>query len=311
MNHMINADELEAVFNEKLSTELKEKINNYKLTYASVDNEERDRYLLKIIEVLLHDDLVEAGVHRLLDWEKGWGENRDQYDKNANFESLMPKYFGKYGLIRWKQQLVKPVSYNFDYYILAVILDWIFEKYRIFEFDNIYEFGCGTGHNLFRIREFNKHAKLWGLDWATSSQEIIEKYAIEQRDMNLFAQRFDFFNPNFEFRIQPNSLIYTVESIEQIGNQYELFVQYLLDQQPMLCIHIEPISELLDSTNLLDYLSIKYIEKRKYLSGYYDYLLKLEKMGNLKILQAQRTYVGSLFVEGYSVIAWSPIEVNQ
>jgi hypothetical protein len=32
------------------------------------------------------------------------------------------------------------------------LLDWVFEKY-ITNVDSVYEFGCGTGHNLLRVRD--------------------------------------------------------------------------------------------------------------------------------------------------------------
>ena len=74
-----------------------------------------------------------------------------------------------------------------------------------------------------------------------------------------------------------------------------------------MCIHIEPIEELLDKNILLDYLSIKYFEKRNYLSGFLSGLKKLEKQNKIKILKADRNNIGSLFIEGYSIIVWQPI----
>jgi hypothetical protein len=144
------------------------------------------------------------------------------------------------------------------------------------------------------------------LDWAASSQKIIRRLARNGVDRNIFAHRFDFFDPDNSFNLEKNSIVYTSASIEQTGTQYKRFLEYLLRQRPALCIHIEPIAELLDENHLLDYLSIQYFKKRKYLSGYLDHLRKLEKQGQIKIHRAQRTYIGSLFIEGYSVIVWSP-----
>ena len=59
--------------------------------------------------------------------------------------------------------------------------------------------------------------------------------------------------------------------------------------------------------NLVDYLSILYFKKRNYLSGFLLKLRELEEAGKIKIHMAKRTFIGSLYIEGYSVIAWSPV----
>ena len=67
------------------------------------------------------------------------------------------------------------------------------------------------------------------------------------------------------------------------------------------------MAEPLDDKNLLQFLSIKYFQKRKYLKDYITKLRVLEKSGVIKIHDQRKTGFGSLFIEGYSVIAWSPI----
>ena len=99
----------------------------------------------------------------------------------------------------------------------------------------------------------------------------------------------------------------TVAALEQTGTRYERFLRYLIKQKPKIVIHIEPIPELLDPDNLIDYLSIKYMEKRKYLSGYLTHLKELEKQGKIKILEARRSGIGSQYIDGYSIIAWRPL----
>ena len=62
--------------------------------------------------------------------------------------------------------------------------------------------------------------------------------------------------------------------------------------------------EYLDSNNLIDYLSIKYFDKRNYLNGLRNHLFSLQNEGKIEIIQDQRSYIGSMFVDGYSIIAW-------
>jgi len=84
-------------------------------------------------------------------------------------------------------------------------------------------------------------------------------------------------------------------------------LRYLLRNKPSVVVHIEPIPELLDPTNLLDYLSIRYMQKRKYLTGYLDTLRVMEQRGLIKIMEARRSGIGSMFIDGYSIIVWKPL----
>ena len=288
-----------------LSSFVKKKINEYKFVYSDTTSGERDSVIKKIVTTLLDPFLVYSGKHRLIQWEKGWGQNLGEF-VGGKRGAVIPHYFGKYPVVRINQKWIKPVSNNFEYNMLGIILDWLFDKYAKTA-EAVYEFGCGTGHNLFRLREINNEAKLYGLDWATSSQKLIQKYAREKKDERLFAEKFDFFKPNKKFKLDNNAIIYTIAALEQVGNKHGAFINYLLAQKPKLCIHVEPIAELLDENNLLDYFSIEYFKKRKYLNGFLSSLREFEKAGKIKIERTQRTYIGSFFIEGYSVVVWKPI----
>lgn len=305
--HILTPPDFESLFGEPLSSCVKDRIKKYDLRYLGVTPEERDSCVKKIVSILLSEDLMYSGEHRHEQWEKGWGQNLDELSKTSASDAIMPRYFGKYEINRLRQKFIRPVSENFEYNMLGVILDWLFDKY-LKDYKHIYEFGCGTGHNLVRLRSFNTDAYLWGLDWAESSQTMINKYALFNSDKKLFAHKFDYFNPDFSFKFKKDSAIYTVASLEQIGTKYHPFVDYVLENKPSICIHVEPVEELLDEGNLLDYLSIRYFKKRKYLSGYLTYLKDLESKGKVKIIKAQRNYVGSFFIEGYSVVIWAPEE---
>ena len=74
-----------------------------------------------------------------------------------------------------------------------------------------------------------------------------------------------------------------------------------------LVVHVEPIGELLDQNNLMDYLSLEYFKKRNYLSGYLTRLQELESRRKIQVIKAQRSHMGSFFIDGYSIIVWRPI----
>ncbi len=301
----VNYENIEKLWNEKLSDYVRKKITHYKLVYSPLSKEEEEQVYIKIINTLLDPFMVYSGPHRLKQWEKGWGQNLSALKKAGATDAIFPHYHGKYTVNRLGQNFVKGVSPNYERNMLYVILDYVFDKY-LRNFKNIYEFGCGTGHNLLKLREVNQSANLFGLDWAKSSQKIIQKMADSGLVQNIKGYNFDFFKPDKKIRLAPRSAIYTVAALEQVGANYKTFVSYLLRNKPALCIHIEPIAELLDENRLIDNLSIKYFRKRNYLNGYLEYLRKLQKENWVEILETKRTYIGSLFIEGYSIVIWKP-----
>ena len=253
--------------------------------YKSLTKQEEDKVIIEIIETLLDPSLPFSGEHRRKQWEKGWSENLKSGDTT-------PRYFGKYPVTRFNGEFVTGQD---EQQSLYSILEDLAEKYLL-HYDTICEFGCGTGHNLLHLKDVDSDIRYIGLDWSQSSNKLV-------RSLGMEGYQFDYFKPKF---IMPeNSAVLTVASLEQVGKKFKTFVKYLLQVKPRVVVHIEPIPELLDKTILIDYLSIKYMAKRKYLTGYLDYLRLLEKNGYIKILEARRSGIGSKFIDGYSIIVWT------
>ena len=156
------------------------------------------------------------------------------------------------------------------------------------------------------MHEFNNQLNLNGTDWAVSSQKIIGEIN-KELGTNINGINLNFFKPDYSIDIPENSGIYTIASLEQIGENYVELVDFILEKKPSICVHMETIDELLDDNVLMDSLSIKYFRKRNYLNGYLPYLEQLESQGKIKILNKQRIYSGSYFVEGHSLIVWKPL----
>jgi hypothetical protein len=194
-----------------------------------------------------------------------------------------------------------PLVDNFDYKIHICLVDAVLQHY-LQNVENIFEFGCGPAYHLIRLNEFNKNVKLNGCDWTISSQNIINEIN-SLLDLNINGINFNFFKPDYNIDIPKNSGIYTIAALEQIGENFKEFVDFLLFKNPEICIHMEPIDELLDN-NLIDTLSKKYFRKRNYLKGFLPYLEKLETENKIEIITKQRTYSGSYFIEGHSLIVW-------
>ena len=263
--------------------------------YEELTAKERDMYILEVVKLLLSDDLVAAGEHRLPEWEAGW-------TKALKDMQLIPLYHGKHKLLHWKQRIVRPLVPDLDYYIHCQIVDWAIRKYLSHK-DAIFDFGCGTADHLRRARLYT-NARLVGLDWAKASQDIISEIG------GIEGRNFDLYEPDYSLDFPPNSGVLTVAALEQVGERFEPFLQFLLEKRPAICVHIEPIDELMDQDNLIDMLSVWYCHKRNYLRGFLTRLRQLRDEGKVDIHLERRTYTGSYFIEGHSLVVWSPKEAR-
>ena len=106
---------------------------------------------------------------------------------------LIPKYFKDNAPARLNLEYIMPVSEHFVFSYTHVYRTWIFQKYFA-EVDNIYEFGCGPAYHLAYLAQLYPGKRLFGLDWAISSQEIIGHLA-QHFGWKIAGQHFDFFNP--------------------------------------------------------------------------------------------------------------------
>ena len=301
----ITVNDFERVFGEPVSDFLRSKIKALEFAYQEIPQSERDLLFLTVMKELQNSAVKKSGAHRIGDWQAGWGANRDEFNETCSYESLIPKYFGKFPYVRWCQDFIKPVNKDFEYNMAQVLQYWIFEKH-FSELDNIYEFGCGTGHNLFRAEEVNPTASITGLDWADSSQKVIEDIN-RVYGRNFGCHNFDFFNIDEDYKLGQNSGVYTFAALEQVGESHEDFLNYLIQQNPKICVHIEPIGEMLNpENNFIDFLSVEYFKKRNYLDGFVRTLKDLQAHNKIEIISQQRSYIGSFFVDGYSIVIWRP-----
>ncbi|MES2139036.1 MAG: class I SAM-dependent methyltransferase [Bacteroidota bacterium] len=307
---IITADEIEEVLQTKLSDVLRQRCEKASLIYEEISDIDRDNYIREVVDTLLKvyadADTRPAGEHRIAEWEKGWGENLDAIKKGKNVIDLIPKYYGKRKLVRWRQRIIRPLISDFDYKILSIIVDWVVESF----FQNattIFEFGCGPAYHLLRARQYNPDAQLVGLDWTKASQEIIQQVKESGIETKIEGKNFNFFTPDYSINVPRKSGFLTVAALEQIGDNFNPFLDFIMNKKPSICVHLEPIDELLDQNNLIDRLSTQYFRKRNYLNGFLPRLRQLQEEGKIKIVTEQRTYSGSFFIEGHSLIVWYPL----
>lgn len=273
--------------------------------YCKLEGEERDQIIMRVLKHIDSEELPVAGQKRRSDWKTGWGENLQEFiDSGFDVQKLVPKYFKKNVPVRLNRDYIMPVDEDFVLNVTKVFRSWLFQQY-FQEVESIYEFGCGSGFHLAFLSSLYPEKRLYGFDWVEPSQEIIRLLA-ERYGWSIRGDKFDFFHPNESLRIESNSAVFTFGALEQIGKNHEPFLNFLLRQSPELCVNIEGINELYEEQNLLDYLSLKYHKRRKYLEGYLTRLRELEKERKVEIIKVHHQLFGNLFDDPHSYVVWKP-----
>jgi len=282
-------------------------IQNGDFRYRLVEGNNRDQLIIQVLERIFSSKLIQAGEERKNDWERGWRENLDEFlASNYDLEKLIPKYFKKNVPARLNLEYIMPLSPDFVFAYMHVYRTWIFRKY-LKDVDTVYEFGCGPAYHLTYLAGLFPGKKLFGLDWATSSQEIITHVA-KHYGWQIEGRRFDLFRPDDNLSIERNSAILTFGALEQVGEQFGPFLNFIMRKAPVVCVNVEGLHEFYDQSNLLSYLALQYHTRRGYLSGYFTALQKLEQERSIEIIKSHHHKFGNLYDDSLSHVVWRPIK---
>ncbi|MBS3903032.1 MAG: class I SAM-dependent methyltransferase [Anaplasmataceae bacterium] len=280
-------------------------IPRYDFRYRILKGEERDQVILTVLKKLESDTQVIGAEERTGIWEKGWAENLESFKKTHDEQSLVPKFIRPNQPIRFAGEYILPSTNNFELDYFSVLRRWLFKKY-LKNYQNVYEFGCGTGFNLLELARLYPDKKLHGSDFVSSSKDLVNEIA-KTNQINLEGRIFNMRQPDSSYILEPGSAVMHFGAVEQLASDIDPLFNYLLRNKPALCLALEPTVELYDDAKLFDHLAIKFHRKRGYTEGYLPRLQKLEKEGKVEIIKTKRTYFGSLLMEGFSYIVWRVI----
>lgn len=287
------------------SLDCEELIGKTDFRYRVLECEERDQVILEALKRIETDQQRVGAEERKEVWEGGWSENLRAFcDTNYDLSALVPRFIRPNQAIRLDRQYIVPSNPTFELDYFSVFRLWLFRKY-LADASAVYDFGCGTGFNLVALAQMYPDKALYGFDFVPSSVELIRKIR-EVYGWNITGGLFDMTRPSEDVEIKPGGVVLTFGAIEQLSGRFEAFLQFLLRRPPTLCISLEPTVELYDESNLLDYLAIKFHRKRGYTEGYLPRLRELESQGAIEILKVKRLYFGSLYMEGFSLMIWTP-----
>ncbi len=277
-------------------------VDKYDLSYYRLEGKEVEKEYLAALKRIQSDTQIVGTPERTEIWEQGWGENFQAFGKSLDVTDLMPKYFHPDHAFRLQGHFVKSHNSHFEYELGNILKQCLYEMYAA-DVEDIYEFGCGTGYNLVQMGEMFPEKHLHGFDLTESAIRILSVLR-EKKGLDVTGQTFDFTHPDCTVHLQPNSLVFTSAALEQIGSRCRLFIDFLLEKSFKRCVHLEPIVELYDDNDLLDYLAKAFHQKRHYLSGLFPYLQELEAEGKIVIDKMQRMHFGNFNHEGYTVLVW-------
>lgn len=293
---------------EDLPTACRQAIDGADLRHEVLRGADRAQCLAEAERICAESELRPSGPHRQDDWEQGWSENLRDLDaaraegRGDERSALVPKY-NRHRVLRLCGDWVRAASPSFEYDVYTALREFWFDRWFA-DCARVVEFGCGTGTSLLLLAERFPYLDLVGTDWASSSQQILQR--LSSRTPRLTARRFDMFAPDRSLALGPGTGVLTSAAMEQLGAGHGAFVDYLVEARPAVCLHVEPLAELYDDEDPFDAVALRYHEKRNYLRGFLPRLWQLEAEGRIEILEQRRTGFGSFCHEGYSVVVWRP-----
>lgn len=292
---------------ESFSVDLVQRIENLALEVVPIIGESRDKLITHIIERIRNDNQIIAGEGRAEAWNNGWEENLEAFKSSGgDLKALVPRFVRAGQPIRWRRKYVLPTSDNFELSFIEILRQFIIENYFA-NASSIYEFGAGTGFNLVHASQIKPGIKLVGTDFVQPAVDLMNEVGIKL-GINLSSSIFDMLRPHeFELKLSRHSGVWTFGSLEQLAGQIEPMINYLVTSKPEVCVHVEPMSELYEDTTIEDYLANWFQTKRGYTSGLITLLKQYEKEEQIKIEKIQRLEFGSLMMEGYNLVVWTPI----
>ncbi len=273
--------------------------------YRRLGQEERDLVLLGVLKELDEGTLTQVGAHRQGIWNEVWCEQLDRFNAAENsLASLDPKFVAAKPIMRVLGDYAIATDPRLELNLYAAVRQILFKRW-LSEVESIYEFGCGSCFNLAHFAKLNPALRLVGLDWSVAATKLAEK--LGKNNLNITGRHFDFFQPDENLILDSNSAAVTFCALEQVGDKFTPFLDFLLNQKPTICLHMEPIEEFYQKDDVFDWLALRYHKMRGYLTGFHTRLKELEDEGRLEILDAKRLGFGSLHHEGFSVVVWRPI----
>jgi SAM-dependent methyltransferase len=274
--------------------------------YRKAEGQKRDRIILEVLKKIAADRQVVGASERKDVWNAGWEESYEGFVRSGyDLARLVPRFIRPGQPIRWRQEYIIPENEWFELDYFAVLREWLFETYCA-DANAIYEFGCGTGFNLAALAQRYPDKEFHGFDFVPPAKKMLDAMA-GVYGWRMQGHMFDMTAPDARIEFRDNSRLLTFGALEQLAGRIEAFFDFVLKRSPSLCVHVEPVIDLYDEDNLIDFLAASFHRKRGYTANLLGLLKDLESRGKIELLKVKRSFFGSLFMEGYTCLVWRPI----
>jgi hypothetical protein len=299
MQHKLTKDDVLNHFNilyDDLPQTIKIQLDKFfPINYNELDSEQYKEYYELCLGVL--NKKLE------IDWQDDWFSVLQNLETNNENVKLIirPKWFRESAFVNIQNCLSLTKTPYVDWEYQLITRQMLFYTH-LKDIENICEFGSGSGANFYLINEILQDKSFILSDISVTSLKIIEELKRKLNRNNLTYSNIDI-EQDIDLQLPDNTAVITTSVLEQIGDNYKNFINFILKEKPQIVINVEPIVELLDSKNGFDNVMNLYCEKRKYLAGYLTELEKLEKQKKIKIIMKKRTMVSGTFIEN-SVLIW-------
>lgn len=280
--------------------------------FKRVNARQRDEIILMILKNINSGNLfrVEGNEEGKKIWQKRWAERLVKFKKSGfDLTELIPEFLKNGDILRLHDDFIIARVPSFRLNFHKFLCQWIYQKY-FREVDVVYEFGCGTAFNLIELARVFPEKMLYGLDWVSPVSGIIRLIA-EKYDYNIHGGLFDMFSPNFDLVIENNSAFFTFSALEQLGKNFQPYLDFVLAKSPDIVVDIDAFVDLCNPDSLPDYLAIMFNQKRNYLNGYIMALRELEKKKKIIIQKIHKVPFGTLYQNGFSYVVWTPLEKSR
>lgn len=280
-------------------------LNRAKLSYHDLGPAQQPE-LEAEIERTIAAGFTVVGEHRANIWRDAWQEQLERFEQsNFDLEALNPKFIAGSPVIRWQGKYVQAISDRFELAFFEILRDWLFRKY-LADVGHLYEFGSGSAFNVAAYARLFTDTRITALDWAPAAVGIANLLH-QKLGMKVEGRKFDFFAPDRSVVLGPDSAVLTICALEQTGDRFGPFLDYLRESKPKRVVHVEPTVELYDRNSSHDRLAIDYHTQRKYLKGLLPALQQLAQDGKIRLDWVRRLRFGSRFHECFTVIVWTPV----
>lgn len=274
-------------------------------TWQPATRTERDAYVRYVLDLIRAPRLQRSETENREAWQRGWGESLAEARlHHFSADALRPRYFRDSQWLRWGGDVVCSSNPQLEHDCFTVARHVLFSHF-LGHAREIWEIGSGSGQNLRLLSELFPATPLRGLDFVQPAVDIANGLA-GALGRPISGATFDMLRPPAGDRCPPGCAVVTVHAMEQLGDRFEPLLNWLLDAEPQVVLHYEPIVEYYDTRDLLDYIAHWYCDHRKYLVGYWPALLSLAQQGRIELLYHGRPYLGGAVHEA-SVVAWRPV----